>query len=211
MLDEDPWGTEYQYADPALQETIAWWRSLIEKGYMPPLEVAEAGVAVSDQFGAGRYAMSTNGSWMIGTYYGFDGVDTGVAPTPVGPDGERASMFNGLADSISAGTDNPEGAQQWVEFLASPECQTIVGEAGVVFPAIPEATEVARQAFEAKGVNVDPFLTHVENDTTFLHPITDHASDVEAIMAPAMDSIMSFQAEPDSLTQANDQVNALFQ
>lgn len=119
-------------------------------------------------------------------------------------------MFNGLADSISAGTDNPEGAWEWVKFLASPECQNIVGDAGVVFPAIPEATQAAREAFEARGVNVDAFLTHVENETTVLYPITDRASDVQAVMQPAMDSIVSFQAEPSSLTQANEAVNALF-
>ena len=33
------------------------------------------------------------------------GVDVGVAPTPIGPSGKRASMYNGLADSVWVGTD----------------------------------------------------------------------------------------------------------
>lgn len=209
--DKPTWGTEYNYDDPAFQETIAWWESLIDKGYMPTLAAATSGVSVSDAFGAGKAALNTNGSWMIGTYYGYPDVEVGVAPTPIGPDGERASMFNGLADSIYAGTDNKEGAWEWVKFLASADCQKLVGEKAVVFPALPEALAIAEEQFRAKGVDVEAFTTHVENQTTFLYPITENAADVEAIMGPAMDAVMSGKAPASSLSDANDQVNALFQ
>ena len=36
-------------------------------------------------------------------------------------------------------------------------------------------------------------------------------SEINDIMTPAMDSVMSFKSDPSSLTQANDQVNQLFQ
>ena len=35
FTDKNPWGTHYNYDQPAFQETIAWFASLIEKGYMP--------------------------------------------------------------------------------------------------------------------------------------------------------------------------------
>ena len=82
------------------------------------------------------------------------GIETGVAPTPVGPSGKRASMYNGLADSIWVGSKNKPAAAKWVEFLGSPDCQNIVGEKAVVFPAIPEATEKAEAALKAKGIDV---------------------------------------------------------
>jgi multiple sugar transport system substrate-binding protein len=208
--DTNPWGTAYNYDDPRFQDTIAWWYSLIEKGFMPPLETT-VGASMNDTFGAGRAALNVNGSWMIGSYVGYEGVDVGLAPTPTGPEGARASMFNGLADSVWAGTDNPEGAVRWVEFLGSRDCQDLVGEAGVVFPAIPESLEIAKATFDERGIDVTPFTVHVDEGTTFLTPITENIADINAIMSPAMDDVMSGAAAVDSLDDANDQVNALFE
>lgn len=47
-----------------------------------------------------KYAMITNGSWMINQMNSYKGVETMTAPTPVGPSGKRSSMYNGLADSV---------------------------------------------------------------------------------------------------------------
>ncbi|WP_129667300.1 ABC transporter substrate-binding protein [Phytoactinopolyspora endophytica] len=209
--DENPWGSQFNYDDPAFVEMVDWWRGLIEKGYMPSFEQATAGVSMMESYGAGTYAMVTEGSWNTGAYMGLSDVQTGLAPTPVGPSGERTSMFNGLADSIWAGTDNPEGAWAWVSFLASAECQNIVAEHAVVFPAIQESTELAQTAFEESGVDVSSFTVHVEEGTTYLAPITDNWAEVTAIMGSTMDSIMSFSSDTDALTGANAEVNALFE
>ena len=207
--DKNPWGTKYNYDQPQFQETIGWFWSLVDKGYMPPLEAVK-GQSASDLFGAGKYAMITSGSWTINAMFGHEKVKTALAPTPIGPSGKRASMYNGLADSIWVGSDNMPAAAKWVEFLGSPECQNIVGEAGAVFPAIPSGTEKAEAAFKAKGVDTSSFTVHLKDKTTFLFPITDHASQIEGIMLPAMDAVAIGQAEPSSLTEANTQVNALF-
>jgi multiple sugar transport system substrate-binding protein len=208
--DKNPWGTHYNYDDPKFQQAIAWWKGLIDKGYMPPLEQT-VGASMNDNFGAGKSAINANGSWMIGSYTGYEGLDLGIAPTPVGPSGKRASMFNGLADSIFAGTDNKEAAGKWVGFLGSEECQKIVGQAAVVFPAIPAAVEEAKAAFKTKGVDVTSFTEQVDDGTTFLFPITDHAADITAIMQPAMDGVIGGKTPASSLTEANKQVNTLFQ
>jgi multiple sugar transport system substrate-binding protein len=209
VTDKNPWGTHYNYDQPQFQETIGWFFGLIDKGYMPKLEAVD-GQSSADLFGAGKYAMITNGSWMINTMFGYDKVKTALAPTPTGPSGKRASMYNGLGDSIWVGSDNKAAAAKWVEFLGSPDCQDIVGEAGTVFPAIPSGTDKAEAAFKAKGVDVSAFLVHVEEKTTFLFPITDYASQVTGIMEPAMDAVAAGKSEPSSLTEANNQVNALF-
>jgi multiple sugar transport system substrate-binding protein len=209
--DKNPWGTHFNYDDPKFQQAIGWWRSLIAKGYMPSLAISRSGTSVNDGFGAGKYALSTNGSWMIGSYFGYKGVQAGVAPLPVGPDGKRATIFNGLADSIYAGTKHKDAAWQWVKFLGSADCQKIVGGKGVVFPAIPEATTLAEQTFKGKNVDVSAFTDRIAQGETYLYPITEHAPEIAAIMNPAMDAVLSFKAEPASLTEANKQVNALFQ
>jgi multiple sugar transport system substrate-binding protein len=207
--DKNPWGTHYNYDQPAFQETIGWLRSLIEKGYMPSVE-AVTGQASTDIFAAGKYAMITNGSWTINQFFGLKGIDVGLAPTPIGPSGKRASMYNGLADSIWVGSKNKPAAAKWVEFLGSPECQNIVGEQAVVFPAIPEATEKAKAAWKAKNIDVTPFTIHIDEKTTFLFPITDYASQITGIMTPAMDNVLTGKAPVESLTEANNQVNQLF-
>ena len=51
----------------------------------------------------------------------------------------------------------------------------------------------------------------MQDKTTFLFPITDHASEITNIMQPAMDNVLSGKADVSSLTDANTQVNQLFQ
>ncbi|WP_138275601.1 ABC transporter substrate-binding protein [Rhodoluna limnophila] len=211
-VNDGPWDTNYHYDDAKLHETIDWWYSLVEKGYMPSFD-QQQGVGWSDQLAAGTVAMASNGSWMTGSIFGAksDTFEPALAATPVGPTGSRASMYNGLADNISATTENPEAAWQWVKYLGSAACQDVVAEAAVVFPAIPSATDKAVAAMQAKGVDVSAFSTHIDNGTTFLFPIADKKSKINDIMTPAMEAIMSGKAKADSLTAANDQVKALFQ
>lgn len=209
FTDRDTWGTHFNYDAPQFQETIGWFRSLIDKGYMPPLEKT-VGASNIDQFGAGNYAMITEGSWNTNTITGSAGLTVGIAPTPIGPSGHRASMFNGLADSIWSGSQNQEAAWKWVKYLASPACQNQVGEQGVVFPATRTGSEAAQAAFESRGIDVTAFTRHIEEGTTVLFPLTEHGAAIIQIMTPAMDSVINFSADPSSLTEANDQVNSLF-
>jgi hypothetical protein len=44
-----------------------------------------------------------------------------------------------------------------------------------------------------------------------LFPITDYASQITGIMTPAMDDVLTGKAPPESLTEANNQVNQLFE
>ena len=80
-----------------------------------------------------------------------------------------------------------------------------------MFPAIPSATEKAQAAFKAKGIDVTAFTDQVKNKTTFLFPITDHASEIEAIMHPAMDDVLSGKQTGLLAHRRQHQVNALFQ
>lgn len=212
ITDKNPWGERYNYDDPRLIETIKWYRSLVEKGYMPSVEAAKSGAGQSQNFGAQRYAMATAGSWDAKSFFELQGVEPGVAALPIGPNGKRASMFNGLADSIWVGSQKKEAAWQWVKFLGSPECQNIVAEHAVVLPAIPQSLEIAKQKYAEKGIDLNPFTVHVDNGTTFQAPISDHASDVTKLLRPALESAMLGQAPVEQeLPRANEQINQLFQ
>jgi multiple sugar transport system substrate-binding protein len=210
FTDKNPWGTHYNYDQPQFQETIGWFASLIAKGYMPSV-AAVTGQNAPEIFAAGKYAMVTDGSWTLKTFYGAKGVQVGTAPTPVGPSGKNASMYNGLADSIWVGAKNKPLAAKWVEFLGSPDCQNIVGDNAVVFPAIPSGTEKAQAAWKAQGIDISSFTEHLTNKTTFLFPITDHAAEINNLMQSTMDDVLSGKKPVSSLTEANTQVNQLFQ
>ena len=201
-------GTDFHYDDPSLVDTINWIKGVIDKGYAPPFEVFSA-TGHNDLFKAAQTATTSLGSWEIGDVHAAD-FGTTFFPTPVGPSGACASMINGLADSISASSDHPDEAWEWVHFLASADCQDIVGRSGTVFPAIPEAADLSEQARADAGIDVSPFTIQVDDNTTFTAPIADHAADRTAIMGPAMEAIFTGSDAASTLADANEQVNALF-
>ncbi len=207
---DDLYAEEYNYSDPRFIATIAWYQSLVERGFAPTFEEVNA-LGKNALFAAGRGATLTDGSWNIGTNINSAEFPVGFAYVPAGPEGKK-SMFNGLADSIWAGTDNQEAAWAWVKFLASPECQDVVASYAVVFPAVESAVDTAVAAFEERGVDVTAFsdLTEIEG-ATFLFPVTDYAAQVDEIMTRTMQSILLGQVEPETaLPAANEEINGLF-
>ncbi|MCB0015955.1 MAG: extracellular solute-binding protein, partial [Anaerolineales bacterium] len=186
--------TKYNYDDPRFIASIQWVADQMAAGYiMPQEQVSSLGGGAAFESGLG--ALHANGSWMIGELSSQSSAPVGFARLPQGPEG-RKSMFNGLADSIWVGTEHPDEAWQWVKYLASQECADVVGEAGVVFPAQQSAVDKALAAYAAKGLDVSAFTDQaLEEGGTFLFPVTDHASEVTAIMDPVMQSIMLGQTD----------------
>jgi multiple sugar transport system substrate-binding protein len=154
--------------------------------------------------------MVTEGSWNSKTYFQMKGVKTVIAPVPAGPNGQRASMFNGLADNIAAGTHHPEQAKKLVAFLASKKCEDITAAQGVAFPAVQSAAQISKEAFAKQGIDTSAFQVPIDQHSTYLAPVAQHWTELQAIMKPAMDGIMSLKADPDTLKPANDRVNQLF-
>jgi multiple sugar transport system substrate-binding protein len=210
-FNDGPWATHLNYDDPKLAETIQWIADEMKKGIIvPAADARQAGN--SGLFAAQKGAMGLDGDWMVHWYTENAKFEIGFAPLPKGPVGRR-TMFNGLADSIWVGSKHQEEAWKWVKFLASPQAQKIVGGYGVVFPAVPEATEIAKTRMAAKGVDVSAFVQEATDPkATFLFPITDHASDINRIMKAAFDAVYLNGADAASTFKAaSKEVNDLFQ
>jgi multiple sugar transport system substrate-binding protein len=204
------WGDEYYYDDQRFIDTVQWWADLsLVHGFAPSMEEISS-LGSTALFQAGNIAMTINGSWMIGTFLGSE-FDVGFGRLPAGPEGRR-SMFNGLADSIWVGTQHLEEAWAWVKFLASAECQNIIGQSGVVFPAIPEAAAMSQQMRADAGVDVSAFVEQADEENgTFLFPIADFAGEITTIMNEAMDSVgLGLAQAADVLPAANAEINDLF-
>ncbi len=205
------WGNEYYYDDPRFTSTIQWLADLwLVQGFAPALD-QQTSLGRPALFQAGNVAMIVDGSWMIGTYLASE-FEVGFGRLPIGPEGRR-SMFNGLADSIWVGTENLEESWEWVKFTGSADCQNIVGQSGVVFPAIPEAAALSQQVRADAGVDVSAFVEQAnEEGGTFLFPITDYGGEINTIMTEAMDSVgLGTGSAADILPAANAEVNDLFQ
>lgn len=208
LADRNPWGTDYQFDDPRLADTLDWFARMIEAGYVTPLADLQ-GVGYTTLFEAGEVAMVINGSWAISSLVGIEGTEVGFAPLPEGPEG-RWSIYNGLADSVSATTEHPEEAWQWVKFLGSRDCQDIVGEHAVVFPAIPASLEIGEQAREQQGLDVSAYTTYLDDQSTFLHPVTTNFDQVTQAVGAAIDQILlGERPAADALADAQQQVDQI--
>lgn len=211
FTDADVWGDEYQYDDPRLHESLDWLFGLVDKGYLAPFEEVGTDPNTQQQIGSGRAALAADGSWMINTYAQLDDVELGIASVPSGPVGHPVSMYNGLADSISAQTENPEEAAKLVAFLGSKECQDSVADAAVVLPARPESTERAVSAFAEQGLDITPFTDLVEEENTVYFPVTDRFGEIDSLVTPVMDDIYIGNRETESLNDINYQVNEILE
>ncbi|GAA1393850.1 sugar ABC transporter substrate-binding protein [Luteococcus peritonei] len=211
VTDKNPWGTHFRFDDPDFRKTVAWYYGLAEKGYLPKFSTFGPNTGGYAQFAAGRSALSMNGSWMISSYASLKDVDLAMAPTPIGPSGKRGTPFNGLADSITKYSRNPQAAAKWVAWMASDQCQDVIGAAGVVFPARPSGTRISLETRRKAGLDVTAFTSQVEQKTTVMQPVVQNAADLTALTEPEFDALFIGSKQPDDLAEMNNQINKLFE
>jgi multiple sugar transport system substrate-binding protein len=206
---DQAWSASFHYDDPRLADTIGWLAGLPAKGLSAPFQYTRS-MGADAMFVAGKAAMVPQGSWMI-TYFAANAkFESAWIPLPRGPSGRRATMLNGLADSIWTGSKVKEEAWQWVRYLASPACQDVVAGYGVTFPSINGMPEKAVAAIRAKtGVDASAFLL-MAKEQTYPPPIAEDAAQVDDVMRGAIESILigRQQAAP-ALKAANDKINQL--
>jgi multiple sugar transport system substrate-binding protein len=108
---------------------------LTRDGFAPPLSYME-----SDQMAlmqGGVVAMAQFGSWMLSAFQQseFFVQNCDVVMLPRAPNGNRATIFNGLGWSFAAGTKHPEESWKLVEYFSSERVQRKMSEIGVSFSA----------------------------------------------------------------------------
>ncbi len=206
---DKPWSTPFHYDDPRLAETIDWLAGLAGKGLSAPYENAVS-IGAPAMFAAGKVAIIPSGSWMINYFAGNAKVRNTWLPLPVGPTGKRTSMLNGLTDSMWVGSKVKEEAWQWMKYLASPQCQQVVANSGVTFPAMNGMAERVVEVHRARGIDAQAFLT-MAREPTFLMPIAANGAQTEAIMKAAIESVLlGKQPAGAALRDANEKINKLF-
>jgi multiple sugar transport system substrate-binding protein len=87
---------------------------------------------LGDAFEQGQAAMESNGSWLVPTHTAA-GINFGIAPLPAGPAGQATSI-NPTGVVVSADTDNPDAAWEFVKWLVGPEAQTQLMQSKAALP-----------------------------------------------------------------------------
>ena len=184
---------------------------------MPTLEMVGSGgktvVAQMDAYGAGKYALVTEGSWNTKSYWGLKGVQSAMAPTPIGPERQARQHDQRSGRQHLRRHQNPDAAWKWVRYLASADCQqNVVAKQGIVFPALTGAA-----ARGPGGVRQGRYRCHPvpdtcqEQTTTHLAPIADHWTEIQATMTEALETYLLFKSDIGELDKANDKIDKLFQ
>ncbi|MFI9845843.1 ABC transporter substrate-binding protein [Nonomuraea sp. NPDC051941] len=126
-----PDGRKSGYDDPKTIEGLRFWTDLIAGGQSPDLKTM-TDTAPIQLFEAGKLAMYWGGSWDVAEFtkndYTKDKVD--VAPLPKGE--KQATIIHGVANVMSAKTEHPAEAWEFVKFLGSKPAADLLGKKGPI-------------------------------------------------------------------------------
>jgi multiple sugar transport system substrate-binding protein len=129
VLSED--GRTATLDSPEVAEGLQLLRDMWTDGSIPSLAQTDNGPNSSTAFQAGNVGMLADGTATLATLVRAGTVDFGVAPLP-GRDGGSASFGGGDNLAIMNGSDNPDGAWEFLEWATGEEAQTILAEQAVL-------------------------------------------------------------------------------
>ena len=158
-----PYAKSVSFNTPAGVQTFQFLTDLMYKwhvaapGSMLGSDAAANNNEDQQAFAKGKVAMIENGDWITSGLPAEVKFKLGVMPLPGGPDGNW-TVLNGLIDSISTHSTHQQAAWQLEQWLGSPASQRILGSGGYIWPGIPSLDPLFLQSWQAKGINMQPFL-----------------------------------------------------
>jgi len=169
---DQPFGKHFTFNQPQSVQALQFLVNLISKWHVsPPASETNNASNIAEQlFARGQAAIIETGSWNVAYIASQTNFPFGIAELPAGPQG-RVSVFNGLADAISAKTKHPQEAWELFKWLASPQSEQIVANHGTVWPGVQSADQNFLQYWQQKGLDVSAFLKEAQG-TTVSFPIT---------------------------------------
>lgn len=152
--------TQSGFRDEATVEAVQWYADLSVKHGVSPTAGQFADNSNMSFFQSGRAAMAMFGSWMTAEIASNE-QSNAFADVAVLPQGtKRATIMNGLGNSISANTEHPEEALKFLEFLSSEEGMILQGQEGGAIPALEGADTSFIEAFPQ--FNTEVFIEQME-------------------------------------------------
>lgn len=166
VLSQD--GRTAELDSPPVTDALQLYRDLWEADTMPSLVRTDNGPNAATAFQEGVVGMRGDGTAFLGALAASE-LDFGVAPLP-GKDGGTASFAGGDNLSITADSDNPDGAWDFLQWATDTQAQTILADQSVLpirldlHDTIYIADDPRRQVFaDALAVGQVPY-SPVENE-----------------------------------------------
>ena len=170
---EAPWDS------PDVVAALQTWQDFNDAGYLPPTPTGVDYDTGNSLFFSGEAAMLPNGSWLVNDIPEVD-FEVGYMPFPA-PDGPGIFTAGlGSGPYISANTQYPEAALEFVNYLVSPEYGRFMVEELTIIPPFPvdtddlEISELYAQVLEDTssfaggegefGANIDVRSTELFNE-----------------------------------------------
>jgi ABC-type glycerol-3-phosphate transport system substrate-binding protein len=192
------WPTQFNYNDPRFVGTMNWVRSLSDKGYAPPFGAYTSGsgqgtVADYSLLGSGKVAMTVGGSWEAATFAKLPGVQVGIAPTVMGPNGTRAMVSNSNGNNMWAGTKNPQETWKWISYQESQQCQTMAGNSGTFFPSISASMNAVAKTMARQGVDLSVWTQALQDHEVYPAEVYTNGNEMQQTMEPLLEAFFAGQ------------------
>jgi ABC-type glycerol-3-phosphate transport system substrate-binding protein len=191
------WAEKFRYDDPDFVKSMDWVRGLSDRGIAPKL--GEFTIGDTEQLGSGRVALASGGSWSATTFAQLPGLNVGIAPTVLGPDGTtRAMMSNSNGNEIWAGGKNKDNAWKWISYMGSEECQTKAAlKSGSFFPSIPGSMDAVAADQLAKGVDLSVFVDASTNEWIYPAYPSANGSEMGTTIQPLFEAYFTHERDAD--------------
>ncbi len=190
---------EQSWDSPEVVDALRFWQEANENGWLPESPTSIDYDTMTSLYISGEAAMIPTGSWFINDLAADAEFESGYVPFPA-PDGEGV-FAGGLGSGpfVAANTDNPEGAIELLDFLASEEHgQWTVENLHTIPP----------QPVDTSGLEVSPLFAQVLENVAGLAEGGDFGYNIDVLATEAfneamfdgMQAILTDQATPEEVS-----------
>ena len=135
LVDDPAAPTTLALDEPAARKALDFFLDLqLEHGVAPP-EREELSTDAESRFLQGKLGMYLDSRKAVPSLREIDDFTWDVAPLPVAPGGEPATILHGDAYCMAAASEHKDEAWTFIEFAMSVEGQTILAESGRTVPS----------------------------------------------------------------------------
>ena len=135
LVDDPQQPSRLALDEPDARKALDFFLDLqLEHGVVPP-EREELSLDSESRFLQGKLGMYLNSRKSVPTLREIEDFTWDVAPLPVAPDGEPATILHGDAYCMSAASEHKDDAWTFIEFAMSQEGQTLLAESGRTVPS----------------------------------------------------------------------------
>lgn len=159
--------TKSGYDSPEAISGTQRWVDVIDEGLSPTLE-QQADTNGYEMFKAGKVAMIYAASWNIPVFLESDLVRDDIDLVVMPLIEERAASIHGLANAISAKTEHPEEAWDFVKYLAGKDANEIWAESGTIIPARMDVLDIWKDVHPE--LNLQAYVDTL--DHSIMHPVS---------------------------------------